>query len=231
MWSRRWDTYGAPEFVPGFQCGSCCSIFSFLCDVLQVVVSPFVRFLLSIILSVLLRFTLSDYPFGIFKLFLIIWLSNISILSVPDKGYSRNTSCAQNLISTFSCFFYIIVIRPVICVSALTWCIIYIWFPYLRHMWHQLTAQTRWLSCSQRPLYYLSFQSSDCGPYEVCSENTAWSLMQISTYLLKQLFYLTSRQGPESQYTNDDPIIYYVSSSTSTHIYVSLTHLSMIKEI
>jgi hypothetical protein len=48
-----------------------------------------------------LRFTLSDYPFGIFKLFLIIWLSNISILSVPDKDYSRNASCAQNLISTF----------------------------------------------------------------------------------------------------------------------------------
>jgi hypothetical protein len=55
--------------------------------------------------------------------------------------------------------------------------------------------------------------------------------MYISTFLLKQLFYLTSRQGPDSQYTNDDPIIDYVSSSTSTHIYVSLTHLSMIKEI
>jgi hypothetical protein len=56
--------------------------------------------------------------------------------------------------------------------------------------------------------------------------------MYISTFLLKQLFYLTSRQGPDSQYTNDDPIIDYVSSSTSTlHIYLSLTHLSMIKEI
>jgi hypothetical protein len=38
--------------------------------VLQIVVSPFVFFLLVIVLAVL-RFTNSDYPFGIFKLFLI----------------------------------------------------------------------------------------------------------------------------------------------------------------
>ena len=31
----------------------------------------------------------------------IIWLSNLLILSVPDEGYSRNASCALNLISTF----------------------------------------------------------------------------------------------------------------------------------
>ena len=31
----------------------------------------------------------------------IIWLSNISILSVPDEGYSRNESCALSLIFTF----------------------------------------------------------------------------------------------------------------------------------
>jgi hypothetical protein len=32
---------------------------------------------------------------------LITWLSNLSILSVPDEGYSRNACCALNLISTF----------------------------------------------------------------------------------------------------------------------------------
>ena len=32
---------------------------------------------------------------------LIIWLSNLSTLSVPDEGNSRNASCALNLISTF----------------------------------------------------------------------------------------------------------------------------------
>jgi len=37
--------------------------------VLYIVVCPFVLFLLAIVLSVFLRFTDSDYPFGIFKLF------------------------------------------------------------------------------------------------------------------------------------------------------------------
>jgi hypothetical protein len=31
----------------------------------------------------------------------LIWLSNLSILRVPDEGYFRNTSCTLNLISTF----------------------------------------------------------------------------------------------------------------------------------
>jgi hypothetical protein len=35
----------------------------------EIVVCPFVLFLLAIVLSVLLRYTDSDYPFGIFKLF------------------------------------------------------------------------------------------------------------------------------------------------------------------
>jgi len=42
------------------------------CEVIVIVVCPFVLFLLAIVLSVLLRYTDSDYPFGIFKLFLII---------------------------------------------------------------------------------------------------------------------------------------------------------------
>jgi hypothetical protein len=41
-----------------------------MCSVLYIVVCPFVLFLLAIVLSVL-RFTYSDYPFGILKLFLI----------------------------------------------------------------------------------------------------------------------------------------------------------------
>jgi hypothetical protein len=38
--------------------------------VLQIVICPFVHFLLAIVLSVLLRYTNSDYNFGNFKLFL-----------------------------------------------------------------------------------------------------------------------------------------------------------------
>ena len=62
---------GVPEFTRGFQWGSCYSIFSFLCIVLQIVVSPSVIFLLTIVLSDLLRLMDSDYPFGILKLYLV----------------------------------------------------------------------------------------------------------------------------------------------------------------
>jgi hypothetical protein len=44
----------------------------FFLFVLFIVVCPFVFFLLAIVLSVLLRYTDSDYPFGIFKPF--FWL-------------------------------------------------------------------------------------------------------------------------------------------------------------
>ena len=32
----------------------------------------------------------------------LLWLFNISILSVPDEDYSRNVSCAPNWIYTFA---------------------------------------------------------------------------------------------------------------------------------
>ena len=35
------------------------------------------------------------------KNFNVIWLSHIVALTVPDKGYFINRSCALNLISTF----------------------------------------------------------------------------------------------------------------------------------
>jgi hypothetical protein len=47
---------------------------------LKVVVCSFVLFLLAIVLSVLLRFTDSDYPFGIFKLFLLMIVCLVAVL-------------------------------------------------------------------------------------------------------------------------------------------------------
>ena len=41
--------------------------------VLLTAVCPFVFFLLAIVLSVLLRYTGSNWPFGIFKLFFFMW--------------------------------------------------------------------------------------------------------------------------------------------------------------
>ena len=55
--------------TPVFQWGSCWYIISFLENVLWIVVCLFVLFLLPFVLCVLLWFTASDYPFGIFKLF------------------------------------------------------------------------------------------------------------------------------------------------------------------
>ena len=50
-------------------------VYSIKCNIgrFLILVCPFVCFLLVIVLSVLLRFTDSDYPFGIFKLFLSIF--------------------------------------------------------------------------------------------------------------------------------------------------------------
>ena len=57
------------EFTTGFSgIRVACSLVFYV--VFCSVICPFVLFLLAIVLSVLLRFTDSDYPFGIFKLFL-----------------------------------------------------------------------------------------------------------------------------------------------------------------
>ena len=48
--------------------GVCVTRSLVLCVCLLIIVCPFVLFLLAIALSVLLRYTDSDYPFGIFKI-------------------------------------------------------------------------------------------------------------------------------------------------------------------
>ena len=72
MRSRNCLPFQSTWIHPGFQWDlyACCSIFIFLCSVLQIVVCHFVLLYLHIVLSVVFRFTVSGYPFGIFKLFL-----------------------------------------------------------------------------------------------------------------------------------------------------------------
>jgi hypothetical protein len=56
-------------------------------NVLLIVICPFVHFLLAIVLSVLLRYTDSDCPYGIFKLILGLWcLSPLSIIFQLYRG-------------------------------------------------------------------------------------------------------------------------------------------------
>ena len=61
---------GEPEFTASFQWGSCCSIFSFLCCALWMILCSFGLFSVAIVCSVLVRFTATDYPFGMFALVL-----------------------------------------------------------------------------------------------------------------------------------------------------------------
>ena len=83
------------------------------------------------------------------------WLSNMLALSVPDKGYSRNVSCALNLISTFyynrwadtSAGRLLVpaegIMRQVVSVSALTWFISYIFYWNLQFLNHVIIIKTK----------------------------------------------------------------------------------------
>jgi hypothetical protein len=51
------------------------------------VICPFVLFVLAIVLSVLLRYTDSDYPFGIFKLFFDIFKQHFYFRYPWDVSY------------------------------------------------------------------------------------------------------------------------------------------------
>ena len=66
--------------------------------VLQIVVCPFVLFLLAIVLYVFLRFTDSDWPFSIFKLFL-----NLT-REVTDQGLGVGLWCLTPLLIIFQLY-------------------------------------------------------------------------------------------------------------------------------
>jgi len=68
--------------------------------VLQIVVFPFVLFLLAIVLSVLLRFRDADYPFGIFKLFLHE-LGTVNLNKLYKVTQSQNITNPNNVKAFF----------------------------------------------------------------------------------------------------------------------------------
>jgi hypothetical protein len=76
---------GAPEFTPGFTGVRVTrSLVLYVCFVDRCL--SFILFLLAIVLSVLLRYTDSDCPFGIFKLFLrIYWIVPKKYLLLLDQ--------------------------------------------------------------------------------------------------------------------------------------------------
>ena len=74
-----------------------------------------------------LQVTLADYLAILFRLFLSlvpkdiksIWFSQSLAFSVPDEGYSRNASCALNLIFSFSFFCVVVLFLLAVVLSAL----------------------------------------------------------------------------------------------------------------
>jgi hypothetical protein len=83
----------------------------------------FELFLLTIVLSVLLRFTDSDYPFGIFKLFFLRLSSNISwSLQLPlDSVFFHSIYFVLSLKILFFIFKY----RPILKLWWSSWILIF----------------------------------------------------------------------------------------------------------
>ena len=75
-----------PEFTHAFQCGSCCSVFSFLSSVLQMIVFP-LSFFFSFGHCIVHHVCPSDYPICIFKLLnKHITNSNIFFTLIDGRG-------------------------------------------------------------------------------------------------------------------------------------------------
>ena len=89
QWSRNCLPFRSTWVHPRFLVGFLLLDLSFYVYVLSIVVCPFVLFILAIVLSVLLPYTDSDYPFGNFKLFLRNVLSVWSYQRDNQKQYIK----------------------------------------------------------------------------------------------------------------------------------------------
>jgi len=114
------------------------SIFGFM-SILWIVVCPFVLFLLAIVLSVLLRYSDSDYPFDIFKLFLAFSIVSLLSLYFPHKVLFYWPRCVYK---TLSLHRYCSLIYVIHCSH---------WWYFLHGCWIVLSLcmllYCAWLSC------------------------------------------------------------------------------------
>jgi hypothetical protein len=93
-------------------CGFVLFVFVLYTQCSQCLFCPFVFFLLAIVLSVLLRYTYSDYPFCINKLFLLSrylcwWNINPGGYFHPIAAYSALTSIRIHVLFTLFVFAYV----------------------------------------------------------------------------------------------------------------------------
>ena len=75
--------------------------------VLQIVVCPFVYFLLVIVLSVLLRYTDSDYPFDIFWSLCCLYFFDIRILITPLISSNSSSTLKNSQFTLLILLFYV----------------------------------------------------------------------------------------------------------------------------
>ena len=109
-WTGTAFPSGAPTFTSGLW-GSCREILSLLCNVLWIIVCPFVLFRLAIALSVFIRFTASHYPLVCFNVcskpgkwvVLYIYVRGIVEVSVPSQ--ESEWSCISVLGVLLKCLF------------------------------------------------------------------------------------------------------------------------------
>ena len=94
---------GAPDFTPGFQWAPLRVALSLVFCVMFWI-SLFVLFLFVIVLSVLLRFMTSDYPFGIYKLFLVMLSLQLKILLRVFAGAPKPCVISLFLLILFQWF-------------------------------------------------------------------------------------------------------------------------------
>ena len=73
-----------------FGWGFCCSIISYLCNALQIVVCPFVLSLLAIVLCINILLTASDYPFKLYSSALYFLLDRNNQYCSPSHFQCEN---------------------------------------------------------------------------------------------------------------------------------------------
>ena len=109
LWRKNYLSFRSTIIHTRFLVGFVLLHLQFYMYVLQIVVCPFVLFLLAIVLSVLLRHTDSDCPFGIFKLFLNVkynlqqHIMNYSLLALFVCDRCKATCPTISIISPFPC--------------------------------------------------------------------------------------------------------------------------------
>jgi hypothetical protein len=123
--------------------------------VLLIVVCPFVLFLLAIVLSVLLRYMDSDYPFGIFKLFNNISKTKDPVTQTPLKT-GDELRCSGRVSSSYSTSGT----RRVNLVTNLVIYIVYLYHIWPRWLWYILFVSfydltIRYCSCSDSVIYFV----------------------------------------------------------------------------